>query len=234
MSDMEKFTTFGKICLGLFVAAYVAIIIAGAWSLDTGRFNVDRARHETVEIFAGGPDPEHGATVGGSGVYMGDGVVLTARHVATDDDGHVQNLWVTTYDGKVLRATVTWYAQDADLAILRIDPIGEPAAAISCAPTYVEQPITVVGNPYMAFLWNVSSGFVATDRPIPSYMQDDAQSMGWGQLVALDVSVSPGNSGGPVFDAKGRVIGILVAKVDGFAGMIPMTQFCHSLPALAK
>ena len=234
----EKLPLLSKVAVAAFIAVYAAVISLVLWTADIGTFNLDRARHQTVEIFAGGPDPDHGAFLGGSGVYVGPGLVLTARHVVAADDSNptasFNKVWVTTYDGQTVRATVEWVSVDTDVAVLTIPPVKEPIAKISCDATYASQRITVVGNPFMALLWAVTDGTIVGDRPMPAQFREELNELGWLSMVPFSATVEPGNSGGPVFDAKGKVVGIVVAKLDSLSGMIPSTQLCRSLPELAN
>lgn len=234
----ERLPLLSKVAVAAFIAVYAAVISLVLWSADVGTFNLDRARHQTVEIFAGGPDPEHGAFLSGSGVYLGDGIVLTARHVvAAQDDNPTASfnkVWVTTYDGQTVRAQVEWVSVDTDVAVLSVAPLTEPAVKLSCDTTYVGERITVVGNPFMALLWAVTDGTIAGDRPMPAEYQNELAALGWQSMIPFSATIEPGNSGGPAFDAKGHVVGIVVAKLDNLSGLIPSAQICRYLPELAK
>lgn len=146
----------------------------------------------------------------GSGVIIDeDGHVVTNNHVvsAAAQGGTVT---VTLTDGRIFEATVVGTDVATDLAVLRIEdaPDDLQAAALGDSDeVVVGEPVMAVGNP-LGLANTVTTGIVsALDRPVST--QEDARSeAAVTNAIQIDAAVNPGNSGGPLFDAQGRVIGI--------------------------
>ena len=150
----------------------------------------DRLRRLTVLVRPGGSKGN------GSGVlWLSDGLIVTNAHVAQGARAEI-SLW----DGREFRAEVT--ARDArrDLAALRISA-GELFAAEAGDSSRVRpgEIAIAVGNP-LGFVGALTTGIVQAVGPI--------HGLGWQSWVQSDVRLAPGNSGGPLADARGRIIGI--------------------------
>jgi len=150
----------------------------------------DRLRRLTVLVRPGGSKGN------GSGVlWLSDGLIVTNAHVAQGARAEI-SLW----DGREFRAEVT--ARDArrDLAALRISA-GELFAAEAGDSSRVRpgEIDIAVGNP-LGFVGALTTGIVHAVGPI--------HGLGWQSWVQSDVRLAPGNSGGPLADARGRIIGI--------------------------
>ncbi|MFS0705621.1 S1C family serine protease, partial [Cellulomonas sp. 179-A 9B4 NHS] len=146
----------------------------------------------------------------GSGVIVDDDAhVVTNNHVvsAAAEGGQVT---VTLTDGRIFEAEVVGTDVATDLAVLRIvdAPDDLQAAALGDSDDVaVGSPVMAVGNP-LGLANTVTTGIVsALDRPVST--QEDARSeAAVTNAIQIDAAVNPGNSGGPLFDAQGRVIGI--------------------------
>lgn len=169
----------------------------------------------------------------GAGVHVGGGLIATADHVV---DG-AKSLSVEWHGGETSEAVVMLQAPDLDFAILAVPEMHGPAAVVSCDAPLMGEPVSVVGHP-LASRWTITQGHVASVRTL--VMKGEAPP-----FVVLDVSVNPGDSGGPVYDAEGRVIGIasafLATKIaagyitipsqSGLGLMIPSSVWCGLLDA---
>lgn len=155
----------------------------------------------------------------GSAVYLGDGLYLTAAHVA-DNKGEIR------VDGAL--AAVVWSDAEADVALLRAyTPSTPPAAKLRCDALEIGESVTIGGHPLD--MQNVYTfGYVAGHYDYEGR-----------KLTIIDASIAPGNSGGPVWDEEGNLVGIAVAvKVwpigmgatfTGHALAVPGTVFCPML-----
>lgn len=163
----------------------------------------ERLRRSTVRVFA---QPERG---GGSGViWNSDGVILTNSHVARGAEMQVE-LW----DGRRFPGRVTSRDPRGDLAELRISASGLEAAppgdSSSLRPGEL---VMAIGNP-LGFAGALSTGVIHSIGALPG--------MGRQSWIRADVRLAPGNSGGPLADARGRVIGINTAIVNGLGVAVP-------------
>ena len=150
----------------------------------------DRLRRLTVLVRPGGSKGN------GSGVlWSSDGLIITNAHVAQGARAEI-SLW----DGREFRAEVTSRDARRDLAALRISA-GELFAAEAGDSSRVRpgEVAIAVGNP-LGFVGALTTGVVYAVGPIGGL-----GSQSW---VQSDVRLAPGNSGGPLADARGRIIGI--------------------------
>ncbi|MGC5627455.1 S1C family serine protease [Georgenia sp. Z1344] len=161
----------------------------------------------------------------GQGEGSGSGVVLDeAGHVLTN--AHVvsgaEEVTVTLDDGRLLEAEVVGTDESSDLAVLALAEAPDdlvPATLGSDADLAVGDSVLAVGNP-LGLRGTATTGIVsALDRPVTT-----TDASGEGPVVTaavqVDAAVNPGNSGGPLFDAQGRVVGITssIATMSGSGG----------------
>jgi serine protease Do len=161
-----------------------------------------RLRRSTVQVRGRGPG-------GGSGViWRPDGLIITNAHVARGPRATVE-LW----DGRVLAATVTARDPQRDLAALAVDASDLPAAPVADSGALrVGELVLAVGNPF-GVVGALTIGIV--------HAIGLAGEGGRQRWVQADVRLAPGNSGGPLADARGRVIGINSMIAGGLALAVP-------------
>lgn len=143
----------------------------------------------------------------GSGVVLAqDGFILTNRHVARSARG---TLRVGLADGREFAADLVGEDAHSDLAVLRIPASGLPTLRLADASALgIGQLVVAVGNP-LRFERSVSLGVVsAIDRSLPA-----AAGVLLEGLIQTDAAVNPGNSGGPLVDTDGSVVGINTAMI---------------------
>jgi serine protease Do len=159
-------------------------------------------RRSTVMIHAGGRG-------NGSGViWSSDGVIVTNAHVAQRRQLRVQ-LW----DSRDLDATVIASDPVRDVASLRVRGSNLPAAAIGKSSRLRPGELAIaIGNP-MGFVGALTTGVIHNVGPLPG--------LGPQHWVQAGVRLAPGNSGGPLADAAGRVIGINTMVAGRLALAIP-------------
>ena len=141
----------------------------------------------------------------GSGIIVSrDGVVLTNAHVV----GEATNVEVGLADGRNLRGQVIGKDQTIDVAVVRVASSNLPAAPIGDSDKLeVGQLAIAIGNP-LGLERTVTSGVVSAVNRNP-------RGIDLAGLIQTDAAISPGNSGGPLVDSRGRVIGINTAVLAG-------------------
>lgn len=143
----------------------------------------------------------------GSGVSIGDGYIITAAHVV----GTEKTVTLKTSDGSIRPATVLWASKEYDIALVRTDPDRLGKARLECRVAAEGEPIISMGNP-------LALEFVSAYGKIAGSPRELAH---WKSVYVTDITTIMGQSGGPVFDADGDLIGItvgvMVAPV-GFSG----------------
>ena len=168
------------------------------------------------------------SSVTGSGIVLNeDGYILTNYHVISAAYSEGMPIRVITYDGEEFDAEVVGVETDSDLAVLRIDAEGLVPARIGDSDNLrVGQTIYAVGNPLGELTYTMTSGIVsALNRRITT---DEDVTV---NMFQIDAAVNNGNSGGPVFNVYGQVIGVVTAKFsqDGMEGLgfaIPIGDAC--------
>ncbi|HEX7213626.1 MAG TPA: trypsin-like peptidase domain-containing protein [Methylomirabilota bacterium] len=137
-----------------------------------------------------------GAPVGAGVIWHPDGLILTNAHVARSD------VAVVLWDGRARPARLVARDPERDLAALVVEASGLPAAEIGeSAALRVGEVVLAVGNPF-GLARALSAGLVhAVD----------------GGVIRADLRLAPGNSGGPLADARGQVVGLNAMIVGGLA-----------------
>jgi serine protease Do len=160
------------------------------------------------------PQPQDRGPVRGVGsgfIVSGDGVILTNAHVVDDAD----EVSVKLTDKREFTAKVLGVDKTTDIAVLKIQASGLPYVKVGDPrTTKVGEWVVAIGQPF-GFENTVTSGIVsAKSRSLPgdSYVP----------FIQTDAAVNPGNSGGPLFNLKGEVIGVnsqIFSRSGGFQGL---------------
>lgn len=160
-------------------------------------------RRSTVQVIQHGRG-ERGA---GSGViWTADGVIVTNSHVARGQKAQVE-LW----DGRRFEADVTARDLRRDVAALRVRTTSLPAVAAGDSTSLRPGELVVaVGNP-LGFIGALTTGVVHGVGAL--------RGLGKQSWVQAAIRLAPGNSGGPLADARGRVVGINTMVMSGDLGL---------------
>ena len=157
----------------------------------------------------------------GSGVILTeDGYIATCAHVVEG----AKSVKVTLNDDTAYDATIVGTDKRNDIAIIKIDATGLTPAVVGDSETLtVGSEVIAIGNPLGELRGTATAGIIsATNRTI----EVEGQAM---TLIQTDAAISPGNSGGGLFDATGKLIGIVNAKVsdskaEGLGFAIPVNS----------
>jgi serine protease Do len=157
------------------------------------------------------PNPRPAQGVGSGFIVSADGYLLTNAHVV---DG-ASEVTVKLADKRELKAKVVGLDKMTDVAVLKVDASGLPVVKIGDpAKTRVGEWVAAIGAPF-GMERSVTSGIVsAKSRNLPSERLVP--------FIQTDVAVNPGNSGGPLFNMAGEVIGInsqIYSTTGGYMGM---------------
>ena len=171
--------------------------------------------------------PERG--IGSGFIISPDGYILTNAHVV---DG-VKEVHVKLTDRREFTAKVVGTDPKTDVALIKIDAAHLPTVRIGSARNVeVGQWVVAMGSPF-GFENSLTAGVVsAKSRSLPGD--------GYVPFIQTDVAVNPGNSGGPLFDMNGNVIGInsqIYSRSGGYMGVsfaIPIDVAMHVKDELAK
>lgn len=167
------------------------------------------------------------AAVSGSGfIITADGYILTNYHVIETAYKNNADITVMTHDGTKYTASVVGFEEDNDVAVLKIDGENLPHATIGDSNSMkVGDIVYAVGNPLGELDFSMTTGYVsALDRLISTSTNSESINM-----FQFDAAVNSGNSGGPVYNNKGEVIGVVTAKysesgVEGLSFAIPIND----------
>ena len=147
------------------------------------------------------------AVATGSGFIISqDGYLVTNYHVVES----AETLTVTTYSGDEYDATLVGYDKINDVALLKVEATGLDAVTIgSSDDLVVGDQVVAIGNPLGELTATMTVGYVSgKDRSVST----DGTII---NMLQTDAAINSGNSGGPLFNMKGEVVGITTAKYSG-------------------
>ena len=158
------------------------------------------------------------SAVSGSGFILSeDGYILTNYHVIEYACKGGTDVTVMLYDGTEHTAAIVGVEEGNDIAVLKIDAAGlNPVNLGDSDGISMGEKVYAVGNPLGELSFSMSTGYVSgLDRVIST---QEGESI---NMFQIDAPVNPGNSGGPVYNALGQVIGVVTAKYrdDGVEGL---------------
>jgi S1-C subfamily serine protease len=167
-----------------------------------------------ISLFDGagsGPIDERGGAGQGTGfVFDEDGYVVTNAHVVTEGQGgnlkKAKDVYVQFADGNEVPGKIVGFDPNADVGLIKVDPAGlklVPLPLGRASAVRVGEPVVAIGSPF-GEEQSLSVGVVsATNRTIEALTDFSI-----GDAIQTDAAINRGNSGGPLMDASGAVLGI--------------------------
>jgi serine protease Do len=230
------------LCIGVIIAAnlrssgFQALLrsdgIVDATS-DEAVVAVEQAKHSVVVI----------QVITDEGTGTGTGIVMTENgYIATNH--HVveggTRIRVKFYDGTYAYAELIGSSEMDDLAVIKVERTGLlPATFAKSSECYVGQTVWAIGNPSgIELAWTTTRGIISyKDREVKMYNADGTLSKKL-RLIQTDANVNPGNSGGPLVDESGHVVGVVSMKLandyEGLGFAIPSDGAVELLEAIMK
>ncbi|MCW2973236.1 MAG: 2-alkenal reductase [Thermoleophilia bacterium] len=178
------------------------------------------AQITTTQSFFGIPQEEEATGTGSGFVISKEGYIVTNAHVVED----AKELTVIFGSDTPIKATLVGLDKSTDVAVIKIDPdakeLSGPLTTVDFANSKdvkVGDPVVAIGNPFSLDRTLTTGVVSALQRDIPS-LNDYKIS----DVIQTDAAVNPGNSGGPLLNMQGDVIGInsqIQSKTGSFAGI---------------
>ncbi|MBQ1351102.1 MAG: trypsin-like peptidase domain-containing protein [Oscillospiraceae bacterium] len=161
-----------------------------------------------------------GVAAGSGFILTEDGYILTNYHVVSG----AQSIQVTMYDETKYSAQLAGYDEDNDIAVLKVEATGlQPVILGDSSQMNVGEAVMAIGNPLGELTFTYTTGIIsALNRSVTvsgtSY-----------NMIQTDCAINEGNSGGPLFNEYGEVIGIVSAKyasseIEGLGFAIPINN----------
>jgi S1-C subfamily serine protease len=175
-----------------------------------------------------------GTGVGSGIILTSDGYILTNRHVVEGS----RSLTVTLADGLEIPASLVTMSDDQDLALVKADSTGlKPATIGNSAAIKVGQTAIAIGSPLGTYTETVTEGIIsALNRDVTVTDELTRRPTTLHGLLQTDAAINQGNSGGPLLDAGGAVVGVNTAastSAEGIGFAIPIAK-AESLIAQAR
>jgi len=218
------------------------MVAFGGVGADTRRDLSPRDIYEqtapAVVMVMGHSDAGRSGSAGTGSIIRADGTILTNAHVVIEErtGKPYPRLSVflkpprVTGDSKVdlsrmFRARVVAYSQPLDLALLKLEGVTEPLPAVNVSEserTRIGDRVVAIGHPEQGGLWTLTTGVISAEV-------DNFNGVKGKNVFQTETGLNRGNSGGPLLDGEGRMIGVNTAIARVAADGLPITSISFSL-----
>lgn len=176
------------------------------------------SERQVSTLFGWGSQTQLVRGIGTGFIVDENGYILTNSHVV--NDGQTKTLTVSLYDGREVNGTVLWNDSSLDLAVVKIEADNLQAVELGDSDEIViGQYAGAIGNPMsMDFSRSFTQGVISgLNRTIT--VTDGNKQTTMENLIQTDATINSGNSGGPLLNSQGQVIGINSAKMTSAEGL---------------
>lgn len=197
----------------LSVLMVVAILFAPTFSASAIDFEAEKAYESVFVIYSGNSL--------GSGFSVGENCIITNAHVLGDGE----NITIISYGGEEHRATVLGINESEDIAVLIVDNVCFPYLTMADISTMkTGDDIYAIGAPKGMAYTLTKGGVSAKERVIKN-----------STYIQIDAAINEGNSGGPLLNDAGQVLGMNTLKISDSEGIglaIPINRICEYMKSL--
>lgn len=169
--------------------------------------------------------------VSGSGfIISDDGYIITNYHVISYAVVYDGDLTVLMHDGSTHEATVVGYLESNDIAVIKIEAEGlKPVALGDSDKILVGETVYAIGNPLGELEYTITDGIVSAQDRMITTKDEITNAKTSINMFQITAAVNAGNSGGPVYNSRGEVIGVVTAKyadegIEGLGFAIPIND----------
>jgi len=202
---------FGKLRKRFLIPLIVVLLMFGALQIKQECFDMQLPLKNVVQIkceveYAVYYDDYYPTGWQGSGVFIADNLILTAGHIVD----RISNANVFTVDGKEYKAK-SWYLEtEADIGFIEVDS-NDVEAKLYFDDAKLGETIWAYGNPFGVFPV-LTKGIVSAINAPDDFMHTK-------NMIITDAAINGGNSGCPIFDRQGNILGICSWGYRGAQGM---------------
>ena len=153
-------------------------------------------------------------TIGSGFVLDTEAHVVTAYHVVEN----LTQIYAILHDGRIYKATVIGFCPYSDIAVLKLEgnPAIEPPPLADSSLVRIGESVVALGSP-LDLRDTLTAGIISQVNRYAE-IQSDTQSRWVANLIQFDAAVNPGNSGCPLANADGEVIGVVIARINADQG----------------
>lgn len=169
----------------------------------------------------------------GTGIIVSeDGYILTNQHLARKVGGKVT---VNLDDGESIQGKVVWVEEDIDLAIVKINKNNlTPAKFANSDNARIGNEVLAIGNPLgVEFQRTTTSGIISGINRTLTF-EENGETIFMEDLIQTDASINSGNSGGPLINRSGEVLGINTVKITSAEGIGFAIPINIAIPVINK